>query len=80
MSRITIIALSAAFALCGCATTKAPTPSLACNTTTGSRLPDGGACASPTRVYTQQDLQSTGRTTVAGALDYLDPALTVTHR
>jgi hypothetical protein len=80
---ISIIALFAAAALCGCATTSGnqapkPTPT-ACNTSTGSRLPAGPGCASPGRTYTQTDLNQTGQTTVAGALGMVDPSLTISH-
>jgi hypothetical protein len=80
MRNVTVIALSAAFALCGCATTKPPPASAtACNLSTGSRLPGGPGCAAPGRVYTQDDLKGTGKTTVAGALDILDPSITIHH-
>jgi hypothetical protein len=80
MSKVTVIALSAAFALCGCATTKTPPPTAtACNLSTGSRLPGGPGCAVPGRVYTENDLKGTGKTTVAGALDILDPSITIRH-
>jgi hypothetical protein len=75
------VALTITLALCGCAANPAPKPtSAAQNVSTGSRLPGGPACvASPCRTYTQDDIQRTGQTTVAGALSLLDPAVTVTH-
>jgi hypothetical protein len=75
------VALLAAWALCGCATNNSPAPSpakSACNINTGSRLPAGG-CASPSRTYTQDDLNRTGQTTAAGALGQLDPTVTITR-
>jgi hypothetical protein len=81
--RVTAI-ITAAVILGGCATsathpiasTAAPNPN--CLTSTGSRIPVTGTdCAATGRVYSNQDLQRTGATSVAGALPLLDPALTV---
>ncbi len=49
--------------------------------TTGSNITlKSGQCANAFgNVYTQDDLQKTGRTTAAGALSQLDPAVTITH-
>jgi hypothetical protein len=43
-----------------------------------SRIPATGTdCSAAGRAYSNQDLQRTGATSVAGALPLLDPALTV---
>jgi hypothetical protein len=78
---ISAVALMIGVALCGCAANQAAKPvSMAGNVSTGSRLPGGTGCgASPCRTYTQDDIQRTGRTTVAGALGMLDPSVTITR-
>jgi hypothetical protein len=37
------------------------------------------ACTGPGNTYSQEDIDRTGRTTVAGALQTLDPSITITH-
>jgi hypothetical protein len=55
--------------------------SATCLTTTGSLMrPKPGHCVNAFgNVYTQRDLDRTGKITVSGALRLLDPALTVVH-
>ena len=55
--------------------------SATCLTTTGSlRRPKPGHCVNAFgNVYTQKDLDRTGKTTTSGALRELDPALTIRH-
>jgi hypothetical protein len=51
-----------------------------CLTSTGSRIPVTGTdCTATGRSYSNQDLQRTGATSVAGALPLMDPSLTVVH-
>jgi hypothetical protein len=80
MNRLTVIAFSAAFALCGCATTKTTQPTLAACDPAADKPPRGSVgCASPGSVYTQDDIRKTGKTTLGGALSLLDPSLTVSR-
>ncbi|HEX4152187.1 MAG TPA: hypothetical protein VHY75_08270 [Steroidobacteraceae bacterium] len=84
------IALAAACCMAGCASTgHAPattrpeanaSPQAGCVARTGDRLPDSDACRGPGNTYSQTDIRHTGRTTVAGALGDLDPALTIQHQ
>jgi hypothetical protein len=87
MTTRTCAVLLAALSICGCATTNSPNtaggplgPST-CLTSTGSRIPAGPDtnCVATGRSYSQTDIDQTGKTTVAGALRNLDPALTITH-
>jgi hypothetical protein len=80
-------ALVVAIALVGCATTQttpakplaAATPSF-CLTQTGSRIPAGNTdCTAVGRSYSEQEIRETGRTTAAGALEMLDPTVTIAH-
>ena len=50
-----------------------------CSVATASRLPPkpGDCSAAPGRTYSQDDVQRTGQTTVGGALQLLDPSITV---
>ena len=45
---------------------------------TASRIPKQ-CSASPVRTYSQEDVQRTGQTDVANALQMLDPSITVHH-
>ena len=45
---------------------------------TASRIPNQ-CSASPVRTYSQEDVQRTGQTDVANALQMLDPSITVHH-
>jgi hypothetical protein len=75
--------------LAGCATSPSATPMVGppmsgnndtCLKETGSRiLPDGSACAATGRSYSSEDISRTGATTSAGALQLLDPSITVRH-
>jgi hypothetical protein len=81
MNRLTVIAFSAAFALCGCATTNTAPPKLAACDRSADQPPRSGVgCATPGNVYTQDDMRRTGKTSVAGALSVLDPSLTVSRQ
>jgi hypothetical protein len=81
MNRLTVIAFSAAVALCGCATTKPDAQNLAaCDLSQSNPIRSGVGCATPGKaVYTWQDLQRTGQTNLRDALGMLDPSLTVSH-
>jgi hypothetical protein len=83
--RVTAVVI-AAVALGGCATsatkpmasTGANPKNPNCLTSTGSRIPATGTdCMATGRAYSNEDLQRTGATSVAGALPLMDPALTV---
>ncbi len=50
-----------------------------CLTDTGSRIGGKGKCRATGRSYTSDDLERTGKTTIAGALALLDPSITVHH-
>ena len=50
-----------------------------CLTQTGSLVSAKGKCRGTGRSFTNDDIKRTGKTTVAGALPLLDPALTVHH-
>jgi hypothetical protein len=67
--------------LAGCATTApAPTAQNAPCPTTGSRLAAAGPnCMTPGHSYSSDQISSTGATTTGGALQILDPSLTVHH-
>jgi len=88
------IALGAACWMVGCASTgNAPSraaPQVAaapvaatpvgCVSQTGSLIPQpAGTCAAFGHTYSHSDIETTGRTTVAGALRDLDPTLTISH-
>ena len=45
---------------------------------TASRIPNR-CSSSPVRTYSQEDVQRTGQTNVANALQMLDPSITVHH-
>jgi hypothetical protein len=61
--------------------TAAATPTQPCVPETASRLPmRTGVCSSaPGRSYSNEDLERTGHTDVADALQMLDPSITVHH-
>ena len=75
-------AIAAGLLLVGCtAATVKPQPAAAARNdracVTGTRISSSEPCASPGRVYTDKDIQSTGATTAAEALRLLDPSITV---
>ena len=75
-------AIAAGLLLVGCtAATVKPQPAAAARDdracVTGTRISNSEPCASPGRVYTDKDIQSTGATTAAEALRLLDPSITV---
>jgi hypothetical protein len=57
----------------------APAQNPSCLTHTGSRISTKGKCRGTGRSYTSEDLNRTGKTSVAGALPLLDPSITVRH-
>jgi len=83
-TRITCLSsIAAALMLGACASTSQTTPAKpvasappGCVSDTGSRISAPGDCAGFGRSYSQDDMKRTGETTVGGALDRLDPALT----
>ena len=55
-------------------------PPVGCITDTGTRIPVSRSdCTGPGRVWTDQDLKSTGATDAAQALRQLDPTVTISH-
>jgi hypothetical protein len=52
-----------------------------CSQATASRIParPDECSPSPGRTYSQEDVEGTGRTNVADALQMLDPSITVHH-
>jgi hypothetical protein len=77
-----LAAMAAGLLLAGCtAAAVKPQPAAVARSdracVTGSRIPTSEPCASPGRVYTDKDIQSTGATTAAEALQLLDPSITV---
>jgi hypothetical protein len=81
-------AIVAASILAGCATPQSAKPvGLAarghygtCLKDTGSRIPaDDSRCSAIGRSYSSEDLSSTGAITNSGALQLLDPSITVGH-
>jgi hypothetical protein len=76
--------LCATATLTACATTTPTTPTartaaVQCpHDSTASRIPNQ-CSASPVRTYSQEDVQRTGQTDVADALQMLDPSITVHH-
>ena len=62
------------------ATPSTPSTPSTCLTATGTRIAvKDRTCTSVGHSYTQDDMQRTGATTAAGALQLLDPAITI-HR
>ena len=78
--RTLLSATATALILAGCATTT-PAPTAQNNPCpTGSRLPAASNnCMTPGHSYTGDQITSTGATTTGGALQLLDPSLTVHH-
>jgi hypothetical protein len=79
-----LAAIAAGLLLAGCtaAAVKPQTAAVARSDracVTGTRIPTSEPCASPGRVYTDKDIQSTGATTAAEALRLLDPSITVSR-
>jgi hypothetical protein len=83
-------ALAIGLILAGCATTGGNVPppagsstmaqNPACLSQTGSRIPSSASdCVNPGRSYSHDDVNSTGATTAGGALQILDPSVTVHH-
>jgi hypothetical protein len=62
------------------AQTSAAAPPAGCLRSTGSHFPPSDSyCAGPGSSYSSEDIERTGKTTVAGALPVLDPAIIVRH-
>jgi hypothetical protein len=85
LSRVAVMAVGV---LAGCAAPTAqpvvgpPTTrnDVTCLKDTGSRIPaDASACSATGRSYSNEDISRTGSTTAAGALQLLDPSVTVRH-
>ena len=81
MIRSLLIILGSAIALAGCSSLPAPkgpatAHAAACPRSAGHLKPD--ACPPFGRTYSQQDLQQTGHTNLAQALQALDPSVTAT--
>jgi hypothetical protein len=58
----------------------AKVPPAGCVADTGTRIPVSPSdCAGPGRVWTDQDVKSTGATDAAQALRQLDPTVTINH-
>ncbi len=82
-------ALVAACALAGCASTgnvharneAAPNDAARANCVdqTASLIPHPADCLGPGHSYSRSDIDRTGRTTIGGALQELDPSITITH-
>ena len=75
-------AIAAGLLLVGCTTAAVkPQPAAAARDdrgcVTGTRISSTEPCASPGRVYSDKDIQTTGATTAADALRLLDPSITV---
>ncbi|HEV7139072.1 MAG TPA: hypothetical protein VGN43_20735 [Steroidobacteraceae bacterium] len=85
MNRLLIIGILSAGALAACATTPhsgsqsaAAIPPGWCSTADGKALrPGSSGCNSLTRTYSGQQMQATGMTDAAHALQMLDPSITV---
>lgn len=87
------IALGAACWIVGCASTGNAPPRTAqvaaapvaatpagCVSESGSLIPHApGTCTAFGHTYSQSDIETTGKTTVGGALRELDPTLTISH-
>jgi len=57
-----------------------PVPPAGCVAGTATRIPVSPSdCAGPGRVWTDQDVKSTGATDAAQALHQLDPTVTIDH-
>ena len=84
MIRALIIGILSAGAVAACSTTPSQPASRTastlspgrCITADGKAIPPGG-CTSETRSYSNEQLQETGKTDAAHALQMLDPAVTV---
>lgn len=85
MNRALIIGILSAAALAGCAVTPSHTASRTasaippgwCSTADGKALrPGSSGCDSLTRTYSGEQMQATGMTDAAHALQMLDPSIT----
>ncbi|MGA7538887.1 MAG: hypothetical protein WBW93_08975 [Steroidobacteraceae bacterium] len=83
MIRAFIIGILSASAIAACSTTPSHPSRTAstlspgrCSTAAGQAIPRGG-CTSEVRSYSNEQLQETGKTDAAHALQMLDPAVTV---
>lgn len=88
VTEIRLAVLGVALTLSGCVATAAhraagdsfESKDSTCLTATGSRIPSSGtSCSAVGRSYTGEDIDRTGATSAAAALQLLDPSLTV-HR
>lgn len=79
MYKTFLLCLTATLAACAASPPATRTATAPCQRdSTASRIPDQ-CSASPVRTYSQEDVQRTGQTDVASALQMLDPAITVHH-
>ena len=77
MIKTFLLCATATLAACATTTPTARTAAVQCpQDSTASRIPNR-CSASPVRTYSQEDVQRTGQTDVANALQMLDPSITV---
>jgi len=86
MFKTLVICAVVSASVAGCSTTSTrpatPTAAVACpQNSSASRLPQRpGTCSStPGRTYSNEDIQRTGQTDVASALQLLDPSISAHH-
>jgi len=79
MFKTFLFCMTVTLAACASTTPTARTAAADCGrNSTASRIPN--QCSpSPVRTYSQEDVQRTGQTDVANALQMLDPSITVHH-
>lgn len=79
MFKTFLICVTLTLAACASTTPATRTAATGCaENSTASRIPNQ-CSASPVRTYSQEDVQRTGQTDVANALQMLDPSITVHH-
>jgi hypothetical protein len=79
MFKTFLLCMTATLAACATTTPATRTAAAGCQeNSTASRITKR-CSASPVRTYSQEDVQRTGQTDVANALQMLDPSITVHH-
>ena len=82
MTKTFLLCMTLTLAACATSTpttrTAAAQPAQCQQNSTASRIPKM-CSASPVRTYSQEDVERTGQTDVANALQMLDPSITVHH-
>ena len=79
MFKTFLLCITVTLAACASTTPTARTAAADCGqNTTASRIPNR-CSTSPVRTYSQEDVERTGQTDVANALQMLDPSITVHH-